>query len=322
MLFMPIPDSRPTLQATFTASPLSRLGSRAQVRHDRGMQPDWKRLGWEFARAREAADLTQVEAAERIGVSRPTIQSIERGGPFKRITSTMRTYAQLVGWAEGSIEAVLAGGSPVRHQGSESAAGEEPGRLKPLAAAESGVSPPTRIRAEPADGEGLDPGVYDLTPEGAGEGVQLLVVVNKKGASPQGILRYLEEVKRKERLRDLVDFLRARLDSTAAQAAKWHDLECEIHARLDEGLHAASAASQTLHEVPGAACDCGGPARILAEVDAKRQLVDAYAEVADMDTGDAEPEYAYGRAAGLGLAVRLMALLYADHRDYRDEWRP
>ncbi|MBQ1164398.1 hypothetical protein KBZ21_41130, partial [Streptomyces sp. A73] len=38
------------------------------------------------------------------------------------------------------------------------------------------------------------------------------------------------------------------------------------------------------------------PARVLAEVDAKRGLLDRYAEVADMDYEDNEPEYAYGRA--------------------------
>ncbi|MBQ1164131.1 hypothetical protein KBZ21_39700, partial [Streptomyces sp. A73] len=57
------------------------------------------------------------------------------------------------------------------------------------------------------------------------------------------------------------------------------------------------------------------PARVLAEVDAKRGLLDRDAEVADMDYEDNEPEYAYGRATGLGEAVRLLALPYASHPD-------
>ncbi|MBQ1164189.1 hypothetical protein KBZ21_40005, partial [Streptomyces sp. A73] len=59
------------------------------------------------------------------------------------------------------------------------------------------------------------------------------------------------------------------------------------------------------------------PARVLAEVDAKRGLLDRDADVADMDYEDNEPEYAYGRATGLGEAVRLLALPYASHPDYR-----
>ncbi|MCH0538366.1 helix-turn-helix domain-containing protein [Streptomyces sp. MUM 203J] len=286
---------------------------------------DWKRLGQLLAEERQALGMTQQQMAARLGVSRQPVYAIEHGGPFKRITSTMRTYAQLVGWEDGSIEAVLAGGQPVRRQRIGPAAVGEPiaaeERAKSRAVAEDGINLPPRIRAESTGGEVLDHGVFDLTPEDAGEGVQLLVVV-KKGASPQGILRYLGEVKRKERAGSLIAFLRARLDDTAAQAAKWHDLECEIHVRPDEGLHAAIAASRMLEEVPGAVCDCGGPARILAEADAKRQLMDAYAEVVDMDAEGVEPEYAHGRAAGLGLAVRLLALPYADHPDYRGEWRP
>lgn len=64
------------------------------------------------------------------------------------------------------------------------------------------------------------------------------------------------------------------------------------------------------------------PDRVLAEVAAKRALVDDYAEVAELDTEDAEPEFAYGRAAGLGIAVRLIAAAYAAHPDYREAWRP
>ncbi|MFI1161411.1 DUF6221 family protein [Streptomyces sioyaensis] len=64
------------------------------------------------------------------------------------------------------------------------------------------------------------------------------------------------------------------------------------------------------------------PARVLAEVEAKRAIVDRYAEVQEMDREDAEPEFAYGRAVGLGQAVRLLALPYQEHPDYRPEWRP
>lgn len=86
---------------------------------------------------------------------------------------------------------------------------------------------------------------------------------------------------------DLVQWLRAQLDEDAARAAQWHNLECEIHTHLDRGLLAAVAASQMLQDVPGAVCDCGGPARVLREIDAKRQLLaDALAETHFVNADD------------------------------------
>jgi hypothetical protein len=62
------------------------------------------------------------------------------------------------------------------------------------------------------------------------------------------------------------------------------------------------------------------PARVLREIDAKRQLLDKYAEVAANDVN--EVEYAHGWANALGEAVRLLALPYADRPGFREEWRP
>lgn len=78
---------------------------------------DWKRLGREFAAQREAVGLTQVTAAEALGVTRTPIQAIERGrqsngSPFTKVTQTMRAYARLIGWTEGSPQVILDGGKP------------------------------------------------------------------------------------------------------------------------------------------------------------------------------------------------------------------
>ncbi|MFF7184645.1 helix-turn-helix domain-containing protein [Streptomyces sp. NPDC008222] len=78
---------------------------------------DWERLGQAFADARKAADLTQVEVAERLSVTRTPIQAIERGrqpsgSPFTKITATMRAYARLVGWTEDSPARILEGQEP------------------------------------------------------------------------------------------------------------------------------------------------------------------------------------------------------------------
>ncbi|MBM4819735.1 DUF6221 family protein [Streptomyces actuosus] len=69
------------------------------------------------------------------------------------------------------------------------------------------------------------------------------------------------------------------------------------------------------------------PARVLREIDAKRQIVAQYVEHErlDRETFDAEGQHARSlvslRAAYLD-AVRELATVYADHPDYRKEWRP
>lgn len=78
---------------------------------------DWERLGAAFAEARKAADLTQVEVATRLSVTRTPIQAIERGrqpngNPFGKVTNTMRAYARLVGWTEDSPARILRGEEP------------------------------------------------------------------------------------------------------------------------------------------------------------------------------------------------------------------
>jgi transcriptional regulator with XRE-family HTH domain len=83
------------------------------------MEPerDWERLGEAFASRRRAANLTQVEVAERLSVTRTPIQAIERGrqangSPFTKVTATMRAYARLLGWTEDSPARILRGEEP------------------------------------------------------------------------------------------------------------------------------------------------------------------------------------------------------------------
>lgn len=142
---------------------------------------------------------------------------------------------------------------------------------------------------------------------------------------------------------DLVAFLRARLDEDeqAACAAALQVAERAV-APAYAAEHVESGGKWSVHPWlfggrveasvgPGAArveiatlanehIARHDPARVLTEVAAKRALVDDYAEVAELDTEDAEPEFAYGRAAGLGIAVRLIAAAYADRPGYKAEW--
>jgi hypothetical protein len=119
---------------------------------------------------------------------------------------------------------------------------------------------------------------------------------------------------------ELVRWLGVQLDADKARAAQWHDLECSIHEHQEGGLLKAVAALEVYGEVPGAVCDCGGPARVLREIDAKRQALDHYARVCQL-TKDGDEAYllAEGVAAK---QIQIMGTAY-DHRPgYRDDWRP
>ena len=143
-------------------------------------------------------------------------------------------------------------------------------------------------------------------------------------------------------MNDLIAFLRARLDEDAAGAieaggdADW-PAEVKSPGRWTAGASPYGAVSPNQprwyvndgHEdgVIGRVDPQGNddegvarhiarhdPARVLAEVDAKRRILAA-----------AEDDYEDG---GTGMwwkgeaVVRLLALPYADHADYRDTWRP
>jgi hypothetical protein len=122
---------------------------------------------------------------------------------------------------------------------------------------------------------------------------------------------------------DLVAFLRARLDddewtARAAKPGPWHADGGSVYAThpTDEVVgYTDSAEHIARHD----------PARVLAEVEAKRRLLELH------EPG--EMEYVEGDVCmacdlrGEGpyypcLTLRLLALPHAEHPDYRDEWRP
>lgn len=113
----------------------------------------------------------------------------------------------------------------------------------------------------------------------------------------------------------LTDFLLARIaeDEQDAQAfakeiGRWH---------REKALNGAdgSQGSIALTAVFDSASD---PARVLAECEAKRQIVEKWQTFGQMGIGD----WRDGYAAALGDSVRILASVCADHPDYRDEWRP
>lgn len=62
------------------------------------------------------------------------------------------------------------------------------------------------------------------------------------------------------------------------------------------------------------------PARVLAEVGAKRRILDLHAPVID-GTQSSWTWFAGSESASLAI-VKLLALPYADRDGYREEWRP
>ncbi|MFJ2279267.1 DUF6221 family protein [Streptomyces sp. NPDC087866] len=124
-------------------------------------------------------------------------------------------------------------------------------------------------------------------------------------------------------MNDLVQFLRNRLDEdehiarTAGSRHKggsfWSVEQSEVRAKdgtlivrhtwPDEGAHIAR------HD----------PARVLRNVEVGRAALDHYRAV----RRSTEKHKAYVLAEGaVGKQIQILALAYADHPNYRDDWRP
>ncbi len=108
---------------------------------------------------------------------------------------------------------------------------------------------------------------------------------------------------------DLVTFLRARLDEdeTVSRAALGPTVliaDDKLRPAPDQATHVRR------HD----------PARVLREVEAKRRIVDRYADVQDGWVAmDECPDCLFPGARWL---LQTLALSYSDHPDYRPEWAP
>jgi len=137
---------------------------------------------------------------------------------------------------------------------------------------------------------------------------------------------------------DLVQFLRARLDedeqaAAAASDGPWtpwrkarlHGLGQLEHAVMLPGDGIGSRATiVTASWLDAEHIARHNPARVLAEVDAKRRILDLH-EAAEFEYADADVCLSCDSGGPLPYpcpTVRLLALPYADHPDYHDEWRP
>ena len=131
---------------------------------------------------------------------------------------------------------------------------------------------------------------------------------------------------------DLADFLLDRIDDDEDQArlatpGPWENVRVNestdgwnVEARAADGTHLDVAVDRA-HPAEGA---CGvsdaahiarwDPTRVLADCDAKRRIV----ALGVCTACDVEAQSCDHRDQ----ALRLLALPYASHRDYRHEWRP
>ncbi len=78
-----------------------------------GMTNDWRKVADWVVRRRADLGLTQVELAQKAGISLDRIQSIEavrRQGGYRG--TTIAALEKALGWDYGSVESILAGGNP------------------------------------------------------------------------------------------------------------------------------------------------------------------------------------------------------------------
>lgn len=123
-------------------------------------------------------------------------------------------------------------------------------------------------------------------------------------------------------MNDLVEWLRARLDEDEALARRCRGERWEREGT--EWVFGVPSADTIWfdHSYPhvGDHIARWDPARVLAEVEAKRSLLAAYDEArAYYSANRSAPA---GEVHGLWTAVKFSALPYADQPGYRDEWRP
>jgi DNA-binding XRE family transcriptional regulator len=168
------------------------------------MERDWARLGAALRAARNKHGRSQAEIGEAIGIKRGAMRNIEKGS-IDRVTPTVRAYAREVGWADGSIEDVLAGGEPTyRDDESTPGAADSAAVLAPVP-----EELPVRIKAAlEASGAVLDTAVIPLPGDDGASDAQIVVVVKSRrdALTPEQLRRALEEWERAEgHLRGLHD---------------------------------------------------------------------------------------------------------------------
>jgi hypothetical protein len=124
---------------------------------------------------------------------------------------------------------------------------------------------------------------------------------------------------------DLVEFLRARYDDDASWALacthKTGEMPQPFRADHRKVFGGGDVVAETRSATLAEHIARHDPARVLREVEAKRRILERYrALVEDFDHVD-ETVFEHTRRATLEDALADLALPYADHPDYREEWK-
>lgn len=133
---------------------------------------------------------------------------------------------------------------------------------------------------------------------------------------------------------ELITWLRAQLDddervARAAIAGPWEadlgDVRINDAERRPIAYLAATSGKREIEERNAAHIARWDPARVLAEIEAKRRILDEYetvcAEVRDPKSAEHRAN-ARARQFALEGVLRLLASAYAGEPGWREEWRP
>lgn len=170
------------------------------------MDRDWTRLASAVRAVRGARDLTQEEFAAAVGISKTSLQTIERGSGFTRLPSSIyKLEAYIDEWPAGTIDRLLAGQDP--------AATLEPSGVASTATVgtptiRSAVRDrafaegmPLRIAQALTEGEVVDTAVLDLSRDGSGSSLVLVLKRDDaENADPEQLRRDLEVWTRMQRI--------------------------------------------------------------------------------------------------------------------------
>jgi hypothetical protein len=120
---------------------------------------------------------------------------------------------------------------------------------------------------------------------------------------------------------ELADFLLARIAEDEAVAVQLGELLDMVtvadRSKLDAGVREGMGSIFAVAD--GAPAD-GAPGRLLAECDAKRRIVEDWRRWRAKE-GMGGDQRTVGLREGLELALKLLALPYVEHPDYRGQWR-
>lgn len=169
---------------------------------------DWDRLARAVRFRREELGFTQVQLAERAGVTDTTVGNLEGGRKFKRPPASLPAVEEALGWAQGSARAILAGAEPtVRNEPPPTPHAEAQDALQPLSS-----QLPASVLDELAGGEVYATDIHDLSQAG---GITIITVAVRRSGEPG------EQVSTEQRRRNFRAWDRVQRQLNGLPPLKW-----------------------------------------------------------------------------------------------------